>query len=67
MCYYTKIAIVIDGSLAPWQKLNVACFLSAGLSEPILNSARAIPGRLRGTLRTARAPAYPVFWPRPTN
>jgi hypothetical protein len=31
MRYDTKIAIVIDDSLAPWQKLNVACFLSGGL------------------------------------
>jgi hypothetical protein len=31
MRYDTKIAIVIDDRLAPWQKLNVASFLSGGL------------------------------------
>lgn len=31
MRYETKIAIVVRDDLAPWQKLNVASFLSGGL------------------------------------
>jgi len=31
MNFSTKIAIVVRDDLAPWQKLNVACFLSGGL------------------------------------
>lgn len=32
MRYDTKIAIVVRDDLAPWQKLNVASFLSGGLA-----------------------------------
>jgi len=31
MRFDTKIAIIVSEDLAPWQKLNVACFLSGGL------------------------------------
>jgi hypothetical protein len=31
MRFHTKIAVVVRGDLAPWQKLNVACFLAGGL------------------------------------
>lgn len=31
MNFSTKIAVVVRDDLAPWQKLNVACFLSGGL------------------------------------
>lgn len=32
MRFDTKIAVIVRGDLAVWQKLNVACFLSGGLS-----------------------------------
>jgi hypothetical protein len=31
MRFDTKIAVVVSDDLAPWQKLNVACFLAGGL------------------------------------
>jgi hypothetical protein len=31
MRFDTKVAVVVRDDLAPWQKLNVACFLSGGL------------------------------------
>jgi hypothetical protein len=54
MRYDTKIAIVLRDDLAPWQKLNVACFLSGGLvgSYPILAGERYrdASGQLYGAL-----------------
>lgn len=32
MRFDTKIAVIVRGDLAVWQKLNVACFLSGGLA-----------------------------------
>src|SRR5712671_5066537 len=54
MHFSTKIAIVLRDDLAPWQKLNVACFLSGGLvgSYPILAGERYrdASGQLYGAL-----------------
>ena len=58
MNFSTKIAIVVRDDLAPWQKLNVACFLSGGLvgSYPELAGERY---RRRG----ARKPYWlPLLW-----
>lgn len=34
MPYDTRIAVIVRDDLAMWQKLNVACFLTGGLSGP---------------------------------
>src|SRR5882724_9580207 len=54
MNFSTKIAVVVRDDLAPWQKLNVACFLSGGLvgSYPELAGERYhdASGKLYGPL-----------------
>ncbi|MGE0240280.1 MAG: DUF2000 family protein [Parvibaculaceae bacterium] len=54
MTFDTKIAIVVREDLAPWQKLNVAAFLSGGLAGcyPEIVGARYgdASGRLYGPL-----------------
>lgn len=54
MRYDTKIAIVVRDDLAPWQKLNVASFLSGGLvaAYPDLAGDRYVDasGRVYGPL-----------------
>ena len=47
MQFDTKIAVIVRTDLEPWQKLNVASFLSGGI-------AAAFPGCV-GVTRTARA------------
>jgi hypothetical protein len=54
MRFNTKLAIVVRGDLALWQKLNVACFLSGGLvgSYPQLAGERYVDasGQVYGRL-----------------
>jgi hypothetical protein len=33
--FNTKVAIVLRGDLAPWQKLNVAAFLTSGIVRSV--------------------------------
>jgi hypothetical protein len=49
MQFDTKIAVVVHIDLEPWQKLNVASFLSGGI-------AAAFPECIGQPYRTARAP-----------
>jgi len=54
MRFDTKIAVVVLDDLAPWQKLNVACFLTGGLvgsypelaGEPYQDASGRLYGRL---------------------
>src|SRR5439155_22173444 len=58
MNFSTKIAIIVRDDLAPWQKLNVACFLSGGLvgSYPELAGERYEDGSGRRYGRLIRQP-----------
>ena len=49
MQFDTKIAVVVRSDLEPWQKLNVASFLSGGI-------AAAFPECIGAPMRMARAP-----------
>src|SRR5215471_1316412 len=67
MRFDTKIAIVVSDDLAPWQKLNVACFLAGGLvgaypelaGEPYQDASARLYGPLirQPVLVFAAAPA----------
>src|SRR5215471_5366661 len=54
MRFDTKVAVVVSDDLAPWQKLNVACFLAGGLvgaqGELAGEAYQDASGRLYGPL-----------------